>query len=371
MRKTTFEEIKQILKLKNLTVLDDIYNGAESKIKFCDERGYKYNMQLSNIKAKSDKVSHEFSHLNPYAIENVEHYIKTNVDNGTTLISDSMPKKEKELQFKCGVCGVVFIQRIKVFTNFNPYHCCSDCVLKLKNTRLTPIEDIRNELVKYDLVLIDEKFNGVSELITVKNSIGYITLTKIDSLRTNSLPMWFWVKNPYLYHNIDIYIKNNNLTCSVIDNSLNKHKVDFICECGDIFTVNLDHFFYEDKNRCNKCNRIQSKIENNVEKWLNNNNIEFLKQYRIKECKLKMELPFDFYLIKNNILIEVDGEGHFNPVNFGGISDERALINFNKQKERDLIKDNYCNQNNIKLIRIPYYEIRNNKYQETLSNIIH
>jgi len=60
-------------------------------------------------------------------------------------------------------------------------------------------------------------------------------------------------------------------------------------------------------------------------------------------------------------LIEYDGEQHYRPVNFGGMSDEKALNNLEKTKKHDQIKNNYCKKNNIKLIRIPYWESNNYK----------
>ena len=77
-------------------------------------------------------------------------------------------------------------------------------------------------------------------------------------------------------------------------------------------------------------------------------------------------MRFDYFIIDINLLIEVDGEQHYRPVCFGGVTKERAELNFKKSKERDRIKDNYCKKHNIKLLRIPYGEYKNNKYKETL-----
>ena len=57
--------------------------------------------------------------------------------------------------------------------------------------------------------------------------------------------------------------------------------------------------------------------------------------------------------------VEYDGIGHFEPINFNGIDDKRANEGFKKQKLHDQIKDKYCLDNNIKLIRIPYWEFDN------------
>ena len=51
--------------------------------------------------------------------------------------------------------------------------------------------------------------------------------------------------------------------------------------------------------------------------------------------------------IMGKIIIEFDGEQHFKPINyFGGIT------NYEEIKKRDLIKNEFCEKNNIKLIRL-------------------
>lgn len=65
-------------------------------------------------------------------------------------------------------------------------------------------------------------------------------------------------------------------------------------------------------------------------------------------------MPFDFYLPDYNTCIEYDGELHYKAVDYFGGDD--ALSN---TKCRDEIKTQYCKENNIKLIRIPYWEFDN------------
>lgn len=108
---------------------------------------------------------------------------------------------------------------------------------------------------------------------------------------------------------------------------------------------------------CPKC--VASKGEKKISEWLKNNNIIFLQEYRFEDCCYDRPLIFDFYIPDLNIAIEYDGHQHFYPVKFGGISEEKAIENFNKNKERDSIKTKYCKDNNINLIRIPYFNYNN------------
>lgn len=106
------------------------------------------------------------------------------------------------------------------------------------------------------------------------------------------------------------------------------------------------------KNGCPHCR--ESKGEKEIRRILIENDIEFIKEYRIKDCKFKTSLPFDFYLPKLNIFIEYDGEYHYQIIDFFG-----GLDKFISRKINDTIKTEYCKRNDIKLIRIPYWEKNN------------
>lgn len=103
-----------------------------------------------------------------------------------------------------------------------------------------------------------------------------------------------------------------------------------------------------------------SKGELAVRKVLKRNNYIFKQQQRFDECKLTYPLPFDFYLPQYNLLIEYDGLQHFEPYSFGSDkSEETKLKNFENIQIRDAIKNKFCEDNNIRLLRIPYWDFKN------------
>ena len=67
-------------------------------------------------------------------------------------------------------------------------------------------------------------------------------------------------------------------------------------------------------------------------------------------------LYFDFYLPKFNTCIEYDGEQHFKPVDFAGKGEKWAEQQFAQIQIRDNIKNVYCIDNSIQLLRIKYTE---------------
>lgn len=104
--------------------------------------------------------------------------------------------------------------------------------------------------------------------------------------------------------------------------------------------------------RCPRCN--ESGGEREINKFLTDNNIIFETQKRFKDCKNKRPLPFDFYIPSLNLCIEYDGELHYKSVeHFGG---DEGLV---KSKKHDNIKNKYCRDNEIGLIRISYLDFKN------------
>ena len=82
-------------------------------------------------------------------------------------------------------------------------------------------------------------------------------------------------------------------------------------------------------------------------------------------------MRFDFYLPLYNLCIEYDGEGHYAPVNWNGCSDNRASESFERIKRNDELKNEYCKNNSIDLLRISYLDYDNieKMLDDYLSNI--
>jgi hypothetical protein len=104
---------------------------------------------------------------------------------------------------------------------------------------------------------------------------------------------------------------------------------------------------------CPCCSESQG--ESTLRVIFKKNNIIFEPQKKFLDCtnestgKRCKPLPFDFYILSKNTCIEYDGIQHFGPYEFfGGDEGYRNL------KIRDEIKNQYCEENGIKLIRIPY-----------------
>ncbi|MCE5220069.1 MAG: hypothetical protein LLF98_02075 [Clostridium sp.] len=108
---------------------------------------------------------------------------------------------------------------------------------------------------------------------------------------------------------------------------------------------------------CPHCNK--SKGEKEISKILMIFRIDNIYHHTFPDCKYKKPLEFDFYLSNHIIAIEYQGIQHYEPIDFANKGKEWALKQFNLVQLRDQIKRDYCKNNNIKLIEIPYWDFDN------------
>lgn len=124
---------------------------------------------------------------------------------------------------------------------------------------------------------------------------------------------------------------------------------DCICDCGNTTTVNGS---YLRTGITQSCGCLISKGEFKINQLLLSNNIEYISQKTFDNCRFidsNQMARFDFYIPSVNYLIEYDGEQHFKPFGY-----DKNLYKFQKAQEHDEFKNNWCKENNIPLIRIPY-----------------
>ena len=134
---------------------------------------------------------------------------------------------------------------------------------------------------------------------------------------------------------------------SLIDYKNTKIDVDIKCKIHGIFQQNYDSHVRKGCG-CPKC-RI-SKGEKAIEKILNNLDIKYITQKTFDDCRNKNKLPFDFYIQEYNVCIEFDGEQHYRVHKIWGYE------KFMNTQLNDKIKTDYCEKNNIHLIRIKFDE---------------
>jgi hypothetical protein len=220
-----------------------------------------------------------------------------------------------------------------------------------KNSFIKKSNEIHGK--RYDYSLVNYKNNKTKVKIICKNH-GEFLQRPNDHLMGQGCPDCKKIKLSRLKKmNIDDFIKKSiKIHGNKYDYSNVKYKgtesyVDIICKKHGVFKQR-PHNHIQGQG-CPVCK--MSIGENRIMRFFERNNIDFIYQKSFDNCLSPKNncLFFDFYLPDYNICVEYDGEQHFNVIDkFGG--EQR----YESQKIYDNIKNTYCKENQISLIRITY-----------------
>ena len=122
------------------------------------------------------------------------------------------------------------------------------------------------------------------------------------------------------------------------------------CSCGKEIYVSSSNLVRGNTRSCG-CHTV-SLGESKIQQILSYNSIKFETQKTFPTLKFDngYSARFDFYLPDYNTIIEYDGKQHF--VQGNGVYDNEEK--FTKTQKHDNIKNQYCKEHNITIIRIPY-----------------
>lgn len=379
-KKISKEEILQRFKNKGLTIIEEFDEkiiNSKTKLKCIDSEGYLYSHSYNNVSSKNSQ--RRFSKYNPYILYNMQHFIELN-GSETKIINDKFIGQDKEVYtLKCGKCGKVFTKTYGDFM-YRKHFYCHECAVKSNPKKYTNeyVDKILTELGYSRL----EQYTGNNNRMLCTDKEGYRIKVKFTELTcTNENPYIFSIPfnaENYIY-NINNYFKINKIDCKALFYDFSKYgnKIPTIyceCECGEMFHTNINTIRTQKQYRCQKCSHSTSMIEYKIKRWLDSKHIEYEQQKKFDGCKGDYrDLKFDYYLPKYNICIETDGDQHDMVVTFGGKKHIRdSKEKFEKRKRYDKIKDTYCEEHGIYLLRIPekYLERNNNIYKKILYNTL-
>ena len=297
-RKRNEKEVKEIVENFDYVYLDSYMNKNYRRVIFQDKKGYKYDVDLNSL--LSNHIPEFVNVKNPFTLShNIPLWLKLNNSQFDLLDDNEYLANNVKLNLYCNKC---------------------------------------KDYPKMEWSQISQ---GKGCGICVGKQTG-------------------------IYHNLAVQFpdiakewhptKNGNLTPKDVTYGSGK-KIWWLCENGH-------EYFSCVYNRtggkgCRKCNQFQSKGAKKIYNFLVKNNIDFEVELPVGNCKGNKKLKFDFYLIKENLAIEYDGHQHFIPVDFGGNGEEWAKQRLKENKNRDIAKTKYCKNNNINLLRIPYWEFDN------------
>jgi hypothetical protein len=273
-------------------------------------------------------------------------------------------QKEKiEIQCQCG--NVFKTKHDKLLLRKKQY--CNECSLRIKSgKRKTSNGDVRKHFSNAGLKLLSDEYVTWDSKMECEDSSGYKGMMTLPSAKNGSKIEVFHFKNPFLEYNLELFFKIQDAGCRVVrilGDKKTTDKVEMQCKCGNFYTTILTSIIGQHVFRCPSCSKKMSSFECKVERYLIEHDMVYKRQAKFSACKHKATLPFDFivFIAHIPILIEVDGQSHFFPI-YRWAGDK----GFEQQKIKDNIKNQFATECGIRLIRIPYWDIKSGNYVDIL-----
>jgi hypothetical protein len=365
---TEFMKLK--IEEKGYKFINDDDYIKNKKVNIKDKEGYMYNVIFANIAKEHPPI--RFGEVNPYSLDNIRNFIKIKNIN-SKLISNEYKGQHELLTFTCKTCGQPYDTTPSRFI-FNNKQQCNNCGQEIKNKKHRhSYEYVKNITEEKGYILLSSSYRHQHELLDIMDKEGYKYKADFCQIKQSGKLLRFYETNPYTIDNINNYIKQNKLEVKLLSKEYlgSNELMLWECSCGEYFESSWERVLSQHQVRCKKCSKVQSIIENKTEIWLKNNNYIYKTQVCFDDCKDIKPMPFDFGIYDNNeeliYLIECDGRQHFEKVRWSKLmTDEQVEECFILRKYHDKLKDEYCEKQNINLIRLPYWEFKNNNYIKTL-----
>lgn len=288
-------------------------------------------------------------------------------DGNYKLLSHEYVNRYTELEVFCVKCNKSFTTH---YGKIRSGTWCPDCGRKrAADSKRLSHEYVKSEIERDGEYILLNEYIGYKSCLKLKcNTCGNEFKTKWNAFQQGNRCPKCAMEKCFEHNRLGIeYISTfisesgNQLLTDSYKNSQSKLKIK--CgECDHEWITNWSN--YRLGKRCPSCysRNKSSKGIRKIKNILNNKSIKYSLEYRFDNCKYKHTLPFDFAIFNNDnlsCLIEYDGEQHYIPIDFSGKGEDWANNQLNMTKKRDEIKTNYCKENKIKLIRIPYWEFNN------------
>lgn len=355
MKKLDKDFIKQEFEKQGYTLLEE-YQNSHKPINLLTKDGYKCSLSYIHL---YDSKPILFGKRCKFQEENIRLLISKKNSNVQYIKHTTKTHNGKLRTFvtmKCE-CGNIFTKQIEHVKN-DKYLLCEKCTRKLErqerkqkynNKYLKNIQKSKYQLIDKNQDLYANQ--GVEVIDTETQFRGYINPNRLHrkmlvfSLHHN--------KNNYIY-NVNVLLNKYGCKTKALELVNNDKDIRFVCECGKEYIAN-NRSVESGKFYCDECTNRISQYELLFKKYLDNIKEEYIREYRFNGCEDIIPLPFDFYLKRYDVLVEIDGRQHR--------YDSYTIAH-------DKTKNEYCKKHNIPLLRIWYEDIINGKYTEIFEEFI-
>ena len=420
MARYAYEEIKHFVETNSdCILLSNEYLGSKSKILLKCPCGNKFEVGFYNFRDENKRQCNQCSisqgvYHERFTYEQIKYLIECNSD--CKLMSGEYKNSKTKLLLKCK-CGEEFETTYNSFRSEGKRQCN-----KCSGFTNWDYDLAKSFIEQHECKLVSGQYKNKNSILTIECRCGEIINTSLRNFKRSKIKGCEVCKGRINrnYTNIKEYIENKSGSgyklLSENDGEFNvKRKLEIKCNKGHNYKTDFNHFYSGKRcpycsmrflkttdyfkqevydlvgdeytvvgeyvqakelieihhsicketfkvspdsflrgTRCTVCN--ESKGETRIRNYLNGKNIYFKKEYTFEGLVGVGGNPlrFDFAIFNNGELIqliEYDGEFHYKKY----YEDQ----NFEETQIHDERKNQYCKENNIPLLRIPYWEFGN------------
>lgn len=359
MKKKNYEEVKNIVESQGSILLSKEYINNRTSLDLICECGEPFSKSFDNMKRYDRYVCNECSDKLTRKNRSIPYnVIKRNIEKeGYKLVTKKLEYVNTETKLVV-LCSQGHSYEVFYNTFISGGKRCRKCYNQKTKERLTiPYKEIKEhiESIGYFLLTKENEYVDTKSRIEVVCDKGHKYPTRANTIRSGKRcrkcsNKIYGEKSRIPYEQIIKAVEDSGykLLTPKEEYTVTHKKYIFQCDKGhEPYKAKMAEFLQG--TRCPICN--ESKGEKSIVNILDKCNIKFQRQFKFDDCKLYHRLPFDFYLPDYNLCIEYDGKQHFEIVNSWG-----GFDGYVSRCIRDSIKNIYCRNNNIGLLRIPYFK---------------
>ena len=296
--------------------------------------------------------------LSSYTYNDVKNYIEIESKSGCKLLSTEYTGYHDNLHIQC-TCGDDYFRSLNIFKGTVNQEGVKKCKKCTGAVIIPTFIDVQNDLKENDITLYETKYINQDTKMKIEYNCGFKAERTYSNIKKSNYKCPHCIKSGYGRNTEQLKNEIEDITngeysllseyVKMVDKVIIRHNV-----CGNIYKV-TSHKFLGVGNRCPNC--ANSKGETISKEFLDNLNVNNIGQYTFEDLVgLKGGLlRFDFAIFDkdNNLsfLYEYDGEFHYKKM----YKDH----DFEGQVYRDNLKNDYCKQNKLDLLRIPYWDFDN------------
>lgn len=232
----------------------------------------------------------------------------------------------------------------------------------MKRRTLKEFIEIANNVHNYKFLYTKSKYvDSYTKLVIICAEHGEWEQLPVNHLSGHGCPKCKAVNtgnvrrsNTKVFIDKSIKIHGSLYDYSVVEYANSKTKVIINClQHGKFYQSPSSHL---QGHGCPICGNGISKGEGIITEILTENVIRFVPQKEFPKLRgKKKKLQCDFWIPKYKIIIEYDGIQHFKPYRFTS-NKEKSIQKFNDLKICDNRKNQFAQDNNLQIIRVPYYK---------------